>query len=282
MTSATATPTPLDPAPRHETGRVTFSSLVRAEWIALSSLRGTVISWIIGTVLVILPAAAFAAVYGAQYTDSGHDPAMLEWLPSVGDISMNGFFFAIAMAVVIGSAAFAKEHTTGSLRAVLSAAPKRFGVISAKALVVAITTFVATLVAFALAFAAAWIVGGAFGLPTGIDDVVFGAILPIVGAGIFAAATAVFTLGVAAMLRSETWAVTSALVFVFILPMILATLPWTWGAEVSDVLLGTTGQNLVVAHPAITGELVVDLVLTIAWGAVAFFGGAAVMKRRDA
>lgn len=282
MTSATATPVPTAAARRTAPGRVTFGSLVRAEWISLTSLRSTLFSWIIGTVLVILPAGAFAAVYGAQYTDSGQDPAMLEWLPSVGDISMNGFFFAIAMAVVIGSAAFAKEHTTGSLRTVLSAAPKRFGVISAKALVVATATFVATLVAFALAFAAAWFVGGAFGLPTGIDDAVLGAIMPIVGAGIFAAATAVFTLGVAAMLRSETWAVTSALFFVFILPMILATLPWTWGAEVSDVLLGTTGQNLVVAHPAITGELVVDLVLTIAWGAVAFFGGAAVMKRRDA
>jgi len=282
MTTATTTAPSAAPAPRQATSRVTFGSLVRAEWIALSSLRGNLISWIIGTVLVILPAGAFAAVYGAQYSDSGQDPTMLEWLPSVGEISMNGFFFAIAMAVVIGSAAFAKEHTTGSLRTVLSAAPKRFGVISAKALVVATATFAATLVAFALAFAAAWIVGGAFGLPTGVDDVVFGAILPMVGVGIFAAATAVFTLGVAAMLRSETWAVTSALVFVFILPMILATLPWSWGPAVSDVLLGTTGQNLAVAHTAITGELVLDLVLTIAWGAVAFFGGAAVMNRRDA
>lgn len=278
MTTTTATAA----APRQTAHRVSAGSLVKAEWISLASLRGNKLSWMIGTALVVLPAAAFAAIYGAQFTDSGQDPAMLEWMPGIGQISMNGYFFAIAMAVIIGSSAYAKEHSTGSLRTLLSAAPKRFGVMSAKALVVIIATFVATVVAFALALAAAWIVGGLFGLPTGIDDVLLSVVLPIIGAGIFAASTAAFTLGVAALLRSETWAVTASLVFIFIMPMILVSLPWSWGADVADVLLGTTGQNLLLEQSTLTGDLLLDLVLTLGWGAVAFFGGAAVVKRRDA
>ena len=267
-------------APQQATHRVSAGSLLKAEWISIASLRSNKLSWIIGTALVVLPAAAFAAIYGAQFTDSGQDPAMLEWLPGVGEIAMNGYFFAIAMAVIIGSSVYAKEHSTGSLRTLLSAAPKRFGVMAAKAAVVIAATFIATVVAFVLALAAAWIVGELFGLPTNVDDVLFGVVLPILGAGVFAASTAAFTLGIAALLRSETWAVTASLVFVFILPMILATLPWSWGADVADVLLGTTGQNLLLAHGALSGDLLLDLVLTLAWGAAAFGGGAAVAAPR--
>ncbi|WP_110590345.1 ABC transporter permease subunit [Microbacterium suaedae] len=278
MTTVTASPSSAVAAPAH----VRFRTLVRAEWIALTSLRGTYASWIIGTLLVILPAAGMAAIFGYEFLRSGSDPALAQALPSTSSLAMNGAIFAVAVATIVGAAAYAKEHSTGSLRSQLAASPRRFPLLAAKATVVAASVFVASVVAFALAVAAAAAVSSLFGIAVSVDDPILEIVVPLLGGGLFTASVAVFAIGLAAILRSETWAVTLALVFLFVVPMILVQLPWEWATQISDVLLGTTGQSLTMVRTEITGDLLVDALLTLGWAAVAFFGGAAVMSRRDA
>lgn len=278
MTTVTASPSSAVAAPVH----VRFRTLVRAEWIALTSLRGTYASWIIGTLLVILPAAGMATIFGYDFLRSGSDPALAQALPSTSSLAMNGAIFAVAVATIVGAAAYAKEHSTGSLRSQLAASPRRFPLLAAKATVVAASVFVASVVAFALAVAAAAAVSSLFGIAVSVDDPILEIVVPLLGGGLFTASVAVFAIGLAAILRSETWAVTLALVFLFVVPMILVQLPWEWATQISDVLLGTTGQSLTMVRTEITGDLLVDALLTLGWAAVAFFGGAAVMSRRDA
>jgi ABC-2 type transport system permease protein len=190
--------------------------------------------------------------------------------------------FAIAVAALVGAASIAKEHSTGSLRTVLTAAPRRFTLIAAKATVVAATVFVSAIIVLALAFLAALAVGSIYGLPVGIENAFFDLVLPILGGGVFAAATAVFALGLGALLRSETWAVTLSLVVLYVLPVIVMSLPWSWAHDVYDVLLFNTGSTLAGSIDAFTSGYFRDLIITLAWAGVAFFGGAAVMNRKDA
>ncbi|WP_221585659.1 hypothetical protein [Microbacterium sp. G2-8] len=269
-------------APAPTASRVTFGTLLRAEWISLSSLRGNIVSLFIGIALVVLPAAAFATLWAYDFSSSGGDTAMLEWIPPVPAIALNGSIFAIAVAVIVGAAAYAKEHATGSLRSQLAASPRRVPMLLAKAAVVGAAVFVATIIAFALAYAVSSVVYSIAGLPLGISDPVFDVIVPILGGALAATAVAIFALGIASLLRSETWAVTLTLVFLFIIPMLLLQVPWEWGPQVSELLLGSTLQTLASGIAEFTGMYVRDLALTLGWAAAAFLGGAIVVSRRDA
>ena len=264
------------------TTRTGFATLMRAEWISLTSLRGNTISLIAGAFLLIAPAAGFAWLYGRDLQNAGGDLSQVPWVPGIASLSSQGMMFAIAVAALVGAASIAKEHSTGSLRTQLTAAPKRLSLICAKMTVVAITVFVSTIVMLLVSFLAAYAVGAIYGMPVGIDNVFFDFILPTLGSALFATAVAVFALGLGAMLRSETWAVTLSLIFLYVAPMIIMQLPWSWAADVSDFLLFNTGGALTMPITEFTSSYIVDIIVTIAWGAIAFFGGAAVMARKDA
>ncbi|WP_029150708.1 hypothetical protein [Microbacterium indicum] len=270
-------------APTRSGARVSFPSLLRAEWISLSSVRGNVAALIIGVALTILPGAAFALIYAIQFRDAGIDASAAAGIvPTVPAMGLNGLICAVAVAVVVGAAAYAKEHATGSLRTQLAASPRRLAMLSAKVAVVGSAIFVAALVAFLLTFA---IVAGlyvAFGIPAEFGSFGLEVAAPILGAALATTLVGLFSLGAAALLRSETWAVTLTFVFLFVLPIILMQMPWEWAAQLSDALFGTTVMNLTATGAGFTSEYLTDLVLSVAWAGVALAGGAAVLTRRDA
>ncbi|MGI6878616.1 ABC transporter permease subunit [Microbacterium sp. gxy059] len=280
--TATAVPSARERSSATEGARITFGSLVAAERIGLSSLRGNRAALFIGIALVILPSAGLSVLYGTEFRGPDGGAALLEWMPSPAELALNGSIFALAIAVIVGAGAYAKEHATGSLRTQLAAAPRRTGVLGAKALVVGASLFAGSLVAFALALAASAGLSALFGMPIGLGDPFADAVLPVIGTALSVSLVGVFSLGLAALLRSETWTVTLALVFLLVAPMILATLPWEWGPAISELLLGSTSQTLVQTPLEITGDLLRDLALTIGWAAAAFVGGAIAMNRRDA
>lgn len=281
MTTLTVTEAPAA-VPTGARPRVTAGTLLKAEWISLSTLRASRVALIIGLFLVIAPAAGFAALYGWDYSRTGDPAEMLEWMPSVGSLGTNGFIFAVAVAVVIGAGSYAKEHQTGSLRSQLASSPARLGMFSAKAAVIGATVFAFAVVAFALAVGAAWGGYSLFGVGAPVGDVWTDIVLPVLGASLSAALVAVFSLGLAGILRSETWSVTFAMVFLYVVPIILIQLPWEWAVTASDLLLGSTMQTLAMPHAEITGDVVRDIALTLAWAAAAFVGGAVLVNRRDA
>lgn len=258
-----------------------FPRLVRAEWIALTSLRATHWSLWIGAALAFGLTAGMALLWvtAAARPDQ---PLALESLPPATDLMNNGYIVAIAVAVVLGAAAYAKEHATGSLRTRLAAAPARTRTLLAMATVTGTTLFVFSVVGFALCFVAAALIYSAFGAPVTLTDPLLQLILPLLGIGLGAALTSAFSLGVAAMLRSETWAVSLTFVFLFLVPTLLASLPWEWAVTASEYVFGTTVQALPGTAAGLTGDYLADLLATIGWAVAALVGGALVMARRDA
>lgn len=269
---------PQRPAP---TARLTFGGIVKAEWIALTSLRATHWALWIGAALAFGLTVGVAFLWAFQGASAG-DPRALDGVPPIGSIVVNGYIVAIAVAVVLGAAAYAKEDATGSLRTRLAAAPRRGTTLLAMAAVTGATLFVFSIVGFALCALACALVYGAFGAPVVIADPLLDLVLPLLGIGVGTALTGAFSLGIAALLRSETWAVSLAFVFIFVVPMLLMSLPWEWAATAGEYVYGTTVQTLPATSAGLTGDYLVDVLVTVGWAAALLVGGAIVMKRRDA
>jgi ABC-2 type transport system permease protein len=274
MTTATAAPRR---AATLGAPRLTFSHLMRAEWISLRSLRATTISLLIGGVLSLLIAVGFSIMIAAMTRDQG---AGLGGMPAADTMGTNAVLITQLVAVVIGVAAYAKEHATGSLRTQLAAAPRRISMLGAKAAVVALAMFVWSAIILALSFAGVAIVYTAFDFPLELSAA--RVVVPILGGAALVALSAILGLGVGALLRSENWSVTVVLVFLLFVPTVLLTLPFEWAPRIAELLMGETGSALYTVPAAFDADVVRDILLTIAWPAAALIAGMAVVRRRDA
>lgn len=259
------------------TPRLSFSHLMRAEWISLRSLRATTISLLIGGVLSLLIAVGFSLMLAAMARDQG---AGLAAMPSADTMGTNAVLITQLVAVVIGVAAYAKEHATGSLRTQLAAAPRRVSMLGAKAAVVALAMFVWSAIVLALSLVGVAVVYAAFDFPLQLSAA--RVVVPILGGAALVALSGILGLGVGALLRSENWSVTVVLVFLLLVPTVLMSLPFEWAPQVADLLMGETGSALYTVPAAFDADVVRDILLTIAWPAAALIAGMAVVRRRDA
>lgn len=282
MTTATAqTATPTQNANRrstHSDARLGFAHLVHSQWIALSSLRGNVFALIFGVLATAGFATAFAVMISLSHEWSdGQTP-----LPDFTSLGVNTYVIAMIVALLTAVSLYAKEHSTGANRTLLAVAPRRAGLIGAKAVVIGAASFVAALLAMALSMMGVAIVFGVFGNPLGIESFASDVVLPAIGASFYVAACAVFALGVSVLLRSETWAILLVLVYLLMLPTVLVLLPFDWAPIVADYLLSTSGDQLVMPFTGLSTDLLTDLGLTIVWPAAALGVAMAVDRLRDA
>lgn len=259
------------------TPRLTFGHLVRAEWIGLRSLRATTVLIVVGTVLGLAVSIGMAVLL-LSLAGSAHPAGSAQ--PALGT-ALAASSMTQLIAVILGVSAYAKEHASGSLRAQLSVAPRRTAVLGAKAVVIGLSTFVWSLAVLLLALLGVLAVDVAWGVDPALGGVaeVF---LPLLGSALFGALVGVLSLGVAAILRSESWSVTAVLVFLLVLPTVLLTLPFEWAPTVYDVLMTPAGEAFSTVHAQVDGEVLKDMAIAIAWPAAALIAGMAVMRRRDA
>jgi ABC-type transport system involved in multi-copper enzyme maturation permease subunit len=261
--------------------RQSFPNLLRAEWIGFWSLRGNVASLIIGAVLAIALSVGFSAFWG--FATTRPDEALpSDAAPPLISMALNGFVVLQAVAVLLGVSAFAKEHSTGSLRTQLAAAPDRIGMLGAKAAVGGAVTFVWTVAVTLVCAAGVAVMYGIFDLPVSFEAPLTEVALPILGTAVFVALSGILAVAVAALLRSETWAVTLVLLFLLLLPTVLLSLPFEWAPPTAELLMGQTGQTLLTAHEAFDAEILKDIAITVAWPVLALLAAMAVVRRRDA
>ncbi|WP_105566656.1 hypothetical protein [Microbacterium halophytorum] len=277
MTTATTAPAPARRA-THDGARLTFGRLVRSQWITLSTLRGNIVALVLGVLATAGLSTLFALMISISYEGSGGQTM----LPDYTSLSVNTYSIAMIVAVLTAVSFYAKERSTGAHRTLLAAAPRRVGQIGAKAVVIGAASFAAALIAMALSATGVAIVLGIFGNPLGIESFATDVVLPAIGASFYVAACAVFALGIGVLLRSETWAILIALVYLLMLPTVLMMLPFDWAPTVADYLLSTSGEQLVVPFTGLNGELWTDIGLTIAWPAATLGIAMAVERSRDA
>lgn len=258
--------------------KVTFARAVRSEWTKLRTLRST---WITLGIALLL-SLGFAALIGANLGGGGGDgggppPAVLA---DPASTILGATLFASLVLGVLGAMAASTEYSTGTVRATLTAVPRRLPVLAAKIIVLVVVSAIAGAVMTAGAF---WLGTSLLGNGLSVtwsDPGVWAALVGNVG---YLVAVTLLGLGLGMLLRSTAGAITVLVAVVFLLPTILQFISTDWVQTINDYLVGTAGQSLHVTKEAGatltrgTASLTAGL-----WAVVPLVAAAVALKRRDA
>ena len=262
MTAVLEDPTPL--AMPQPPGRVGLRRAMAAEWTKLWSVRST--TWTLvatGVAVVGLCILSTATVNSSEIIG---DPTRR---------SLIGIFLGQLIFGVLGVLVMSAEYGTGTIRATLSAVPRRPVVLSAKILVFgAVAVVVSEIFAFsafaigqailsAKKSAAAAIVQPAqqFGvrIPHNIQAALShgsaslgqpGVLRAVVGAGLYLAVLGLLALGLATIIRHTAGAISAFVGVVLVLPVIVQALPTSISNALARYLPANIGLVMFSTHGA--------------------------------
>ncbi|WP_426623850.1 ABC transporter permease [Leifsonia sp. McL0607] len=281
---STATPT-LTTTPtargRSPLGRLTFPGVLRSEWIKLRTLRST--AWTAFIVLVLLVGLPFLVSAFAR------DASALEGAPAdtlrqfVINQASSGITFASLAIAVLGVLAISGEFSTGMIRSSFAAVPNRIRLLTAKACVLFVSSFVLSAIGFMAAWVTVAVVLGSKGYE--VDLFSSSTLLSVAGSASFIGLVSLFALGLGTVLKASAGGIATALGALFLLPVISSLLQQllpdqTWIADWSRHLLSNVGPGM--AGIANQLEPWQNILTVVIWAAVPLVSGAILLKRRDA
>ena len=256
--------------------RLSGLGLLGSEWTKFWSLRS---SWIVMLCAALFGAGvsvAVAADYNVYYDPELSGAGMLTAVDM-----LSGFVLSAVFIAVLGTLFITGEYTSGSIRSTMSAAPRRTGVLWAKAAVFAavvvgvysplvLATFYGT-----QAILSETDLGGASLSDPDVFRALGGYVATIVYLGLLG-------LAIGAILRNSAGAITFYIGAILVLPQLATMLPWQWVADAIPYAPGEVIRPLTMVDTA--GA---DLTLGQSWAwmgiwTAASFGLAALLlKRRD-
>lgn len=253
-----------------------FAGVLRAEWTKARTVRSTWWSLVVTAALCVGP----GILIGTQMANAA--PDQRADLPAA-QISFYPLLIGQIALVVFGVLLAGAEYTTGTIRASLSAVPRRGVFLTAKALVAAgIAALVGVVVAFGTFLATQWGLGD-LGVPLGAPGVL-GAIW---GAVAYLTAISVFATALAVVLRSSAIALGILLPLLFLNSQGLSSLPAIRSVtqflpdQAGAVLMQVSPDTSIFVGKSDLGPVTAVFVL-LAWVATALAGGYLSLRRRDA
>jgi ABC-2 type transport system permease protein len=257
------------------TTRLTTTGIVRSEWIKLRTLRSTF--WMIGVAMAVT--VGFGTLMSFMATTDLTVIDMSDEARGLANIATIGIQFSQLVFAVLGVLVITGEYATGMIRSTLTAVPRRLRALFAKALVLFVVTFGTSTLAAVLAFAVAYGVLAGEGLSVSILHPTV--VSMVLGSSLYLALLALFALGVGALLRSSAGGIATVLGIMLLLPTLLALIPVTWINDLGDFLVTSAGVNM--SRPEFSSlEPWQNLLVLLAWVAVALGGAALSLARRDA
>lgn len=255
-----------------------FSDVVTSEW---TKLRSVLSSWwclltillgtvVIGIVVTWSAAANWPSMSAAQR--ASFDPTFK---------SLSGLFLAQLSVGVLGVLVITSEYASGTIRTTFAAVPRRRQVLAAKILALIGLTLVVSLVAVLAAFGAGQAILGArhAGVSLGQPH----ELRAVIGGALYLVLLGLLALGLGGILRRTAGGIAAFVALVLIAPVIAATLPAPWGADIGMYLPANAGQALLntidqpnALHPAAGGAVLA------AWAAAANVLSTRLITRRDA
>jgi ABC-type transport system involved in multi-copper enzyme maturation permease subunit len=142
---------------------------------------------------------------------------------------------------VLGVLVMSAEYRTGTIRASLTAAPRRLLVLLAKVLVFGV---VALTVAEIVSFCAFFVGQALLGSVPHATLTTPGALRAVVGGGLFAGMLGVFALALAAVIRHTAGAISAFVGILLVLPIVVAALPSSVGNPIMRYLPAQMGGNM--------------------------------------
>ncbi|GGW34363.1 ABC transporter [Streptomyces lucensis JCM 4490] len=251
--------------------------VIRSEWTKIRSVASTVWTLSLAVVVTLALGMLISALTRSQY---GGMPLRerLSFDPTV--ISFAGMTLGQLAMIVFGVLVVSNEYSTGMIRVSLAAVPQRGTFLFSK---IAVAGALALVVGMVTSFAAFFLGQAMLGsLGTRIGDP--GVLRAVVGGGLYMTLIALFSMGVAAMLRSPMLSLGILMPFFFLISNILGNVDAT--KRIGRFLPDQAGSRIMQVVPRFGDDTPYGpwggLGIMALWVIAALAGGYALLKRRDA
>ncbi|MFG2295639.1 ABC transporter permease subunit [Streptomyces sp. NPDC048603] len=256
-----------------------FSAVLRSEWTKIRTVASTV--WTLAAALVVTVAmgSLLAAYLGSSFEDlpaaeqATFDPAL---------VSFSGMGLGQLAMIVFGVLVVGTEYSTGMIRTSLAAVPRRESFLLGKLTVATVLALVVGLVTSFLSFFISQALLGDHGIGLGKENV----LRAVVGAGLYMALLALFSMGVAMMLRSTVASLGILIPFFLIISNILTA--FEGPRKIAQFLPDKAGSAIMqtVPNSMNSPDLAYGpwggLGIMVLWVLASVLGGLLVLKKRDA
>ncbi|WP_066952034.1 ABC transporter permease [Streptomyces lushanensis] len=254
-------------------------AVLRSEWTKIRTVSSTVWTLISALVVTVALGAALSAVLNSTFAELP-EPQQATFDPTY--TSFSGRVLGQLAMVVFGVLVVGSEYSSGMIRTSLAAVPRRGTFFFAKVLMAGVPALVVGLVTSFLAFFLGQALLGDHGTGIGEPNV----LRAVIGNALYMTLIALFSMGVAAMLRSSILSLGILVPFFFLVSQILAAVP---GAkEVAHYFPDQAGSRILRVVPdAMNSDAAPygpwgGLGIMVLWVAAALLGGFLVLRKRDA
>ncbi|MFF5256612.1 ABC transporter permease [Streptomyces leeuwenhoekii] len=253
------------------------AQVVRSEWTKIRSVASTVWTLSLAVVVTIALGMLISALSKSEYDNmSARD--RLSFDPTF--TSFAGMSLGQLAMIVFGVLVVANEYSTGMIRTSLAAVPQRGAFLFGK---ISVATLLALVVGMATSFAAFFLGQAMLGdLKASLGDP--GVLRAVFGGGLYMTLIAMFSMGVAAMLRSPMLSLGILMPFFFLISNILSAVDAT--QKVGRFLPDQAGSKIMQVVPPVGDDTPYGpwggLGIMVLWVVAALIGGYLVLRRRDA
>ncbi|WP_418959178.1 ABC transporter permease [Streptomyces tritici] len=254
-------------------------AVLQSEWTKIRTVSST--TWTLASALVVTVAmgAALCALLNSTFEDlsvaerATFDPTF---------VSFSGMVLGQLAMVVFGVLVVGTEYSSGMIRTSLAAVPQRATFLFGKIAVAGVLALVVGMATSFLAFFLGQALLGEHRTSIGADNV----LRAVVGGGLYMGLIALFSMGVAAMLRSSMLSLGILVPFFFLVSQILSAVPKA--KEVARYFPDQAGSRIMQVLPDAMNQDRAPygpwggLGIMVLWVAAALAGGWLVLKKRDA
>ncbi|MCX4995976.1 ABC transporter permease [Streptomyces longwoodensis] len=253
------------------------TQVVRSEWTKIRSVASTVWTLSLAVVVTIALGMLISALSKNEF-DSMSRRDRLSFDPTF--ISFAGMSLGQLAMIVFGVLVVSNEYSTGMIRTSLAAVPQRASFLLSK---IAVATGLALLVSLATSFAAFFLGQAMLGSHRAqIGDP--GVLRAVIGGGLYMTLIAVFSMGVATMLRSPMLSLGILMPFFFLISNILGNVSAT--KKVGRYLPDQAGSKIMQVVTPLDDDTPYGpwggLGIMALWVLAALLGGLLLLKKRDA
>ncbi|MFE2558401.1 ABC transporter permease [Streptomyces sp. NPDC059352] len=255
------------------------SAVLQSEWTKIRTVSSTV--WTLASALLVTVAmsAALCALMKSEFENLS-DVEQATFDPTF--LSFSGMILGQLAMVVFGVLVVGTEYSSGMIRTSLAAVPQRATFIFSKIAVAGALALVVGLATSFLSFFLGQALLGEHRTTLGADNV----LRAVVGGGLYMGLIAIFSMGVAAMLRSSMLSLGILVPFFFLISQILSAVPKA--KEVARYFPDQAGSKIMQVVPDAMGSEKAPygpwggLGIMLIWVVASLLGGYLVLKKRDA
>ncbi|MEU6063647.1 ABC transporter permease [Streptomyces sp. NPDC047082] len=253
------------------------AQVVRSEWTKIRSVASTVWTLSLAVVVTVALGMLISALSRSQF-DRMPVRERLSFDPTY--ISFAGMTLGQLAMIVFGVLVVSNEYSTGMIRTSLAAVPQRGSFLFSK---IAVATGLALAVGMVTSFAAFFLGQAMLGSHrTDLGDP--GVLRAVLGGGFYMTLIAMFSMGVASMLRSPMLSLGILMPFFFLISNILGNVDAT--KKIGRFLPDQAGSRIMQVVPRVDDDTPYGpwggLGIMVLWVVAAIAGGYALLKKRDA